>query len=77
VGHVWKVLVWNRTQVCTSGGLRESTLQRSQWSLLRRDAGRAGGFALGGRLHLEKHVFEAARLVEAHQVLGVGFDLAW
>jgi hypothetical protein len=35
----------------------------------------AGGFALAGRLHLEEDVFELARLVEAHQALGAGFDL--
>ena len=30
-----------------------------------------------GRLHVEKHVFEVARLVEKHQALGVGFDLVF
>jgi len=30
-----------------------------------------------GRLHVEKHMFDVARLVEAHQALGVGFDLVF
>ena len=30
-----------------------------------------------GRLHVEKHMFDVARLVETHQALCVGFDLVF
>jgi hypothetical protein len=30
-----------------------------------------------GRLHVEKHMFDVARLIETHQALGEGFDLAF
>jgi hypothetical protein len=30
-----------------------------------------------GRLHVEEHMFEAARFVEAHQALSVGFNLVF
>jgi hypothetical protein len=31
----------------------------------------------GGWLHVEAHMFDVARLVEAHQALGEGFDLVF
>ena len=39
--------------------------------------GRAGGFALDGRLHVEEHVFDVARFVETHQAVGESFDLVF
>jgi hypothetical protein len=42
-----------------------------------RGAGRTGGFTLDGRWHVEKHMIDVARLVEAHQALHVRFDLVF
>jgi hypothetical protein len=36
-----------------------------------------GASRTGGRLHVEKHMFDVARLVEAHQTLGERFDLVF
>jgi len=40
-------------------------------------AGRAGGFAMEGRLRVEKHMFDVAGIVDADEALGVGFDLVF
>ena len=40
-------------------------------------AGGAGGFAPEGRLHMEQHMLDVARLVEEHQTLRELFDLVF
>jgi len=42
-----------------------------------RDAGRAGVFALDGRLHVEPYMFDVARLVEEDQAIGEAFDMGF
>jgi|HubBroStandDraft_6_1064221.scaffolds.fasta_scaffold1340613_2 hypothetical protein len=61
--------------VTGGGGIQfqiEAGLSLTRWRLARADA-----FALDGRLHVEKHMFDVSGLVEAHQALGVGFDLVF
>ena len=41
------------------------------------DSPPGGGFALEGRLHVEEHMFDVARFVEAHQALGERFDFVF
>ncbi|MGP0071765.1 MAG: hypothetical protein ACLPWF_07515 [Bryobacteraceae bacterium] len=39
--------------------------------------GHTGVFALDGRLHVEKHMFDVARLVQMLESLGEAFDIVF